>query len=75
MDATQRMDFPDDDFTNDEDENKRTQYGILRLSTVGGKTDFDPEIPREFEVFGGETLIGRDPDQCDIVINNKVGKT
>ena len=67
------MDFSNDDFSNDEDENRRTQYGVLKVTAVGGDQDPDGlQTPKEFEVFGGETRIGRDDEQCEIVINNKV---
>ena len=72
MEATQPMDFGDDDFPNDDfDENQKTQYGVIKI--IGFPPgSLDEAAAKEFDVFGGETMIGRDPEQCNIVINHKV---
>lgn len=71
MDATQLMcppdsdpDFPDE---NDVDENAKIVYGVLKL------LDAEDQVQgKEYKVRGGETKIGRDPDECNVVIDNKV---
>lgn len=74
-DETQKIDF---DFAEAEaEENSHVQYGLLRL--ISGTSDDEPGAVetddngyKVYKVFGGETMIGRDPEQCNIVINNKV---
>ena len=60
----------EEDEDNYEDANASVLYARLTLveeAETGGQTDFD--------VFGGENKIGRDPDECNIVIHNKVTNT
>ena len=59
-------DSPDDNY---EDENASVLYG--RLTVEGGAEG--AEDSAQFDVYGGENRIGRDPDECNIVIHNKVG--
>ncbi len=74
MDATQPMevlsgtagDEIDDDYV---DENASVLYASLTV-----ENDAETGGPRTFSVFGGESKIGRDPDECHIVIRNKVSR-
>ena len=49
------------------DENASVLYA--RLKVTSGDTGGAGEA---FDVFGGENKIGRDEDECNIVIHNKV---
>jgi len=77
MEATQRMpgqESPTDHAADDEDvyedENRTVLYAKLVLE--GGHAGDDRQAGEAFNVYGGENKIGRDPEECDIVIGNNV---
>ncbi len=73
VDDSPPPDSPGDDF---EDANASVLYARLTLVPSQGENGQQQEVETggqtQFDVYGGENRIGRDPDECNIVIHNKV---
>ena len=66
MEATQALDFTDDNLEESSDNDGSVRKKLVGIIQVD-------ELKQDYSIFQGDAIsIGRDPENCHIVLDNKV---